>query len=295
MGHRVLTYEEVTCAFRWNRGICEGRRCAISTETGHRGKLVECVVHVTKCEANSSSHTDRHGEQRQDPTWRTEDDESVAKYGQATTGTSECLYRNCSNDSTGDELECDTNKILQSEHFSRLSPSSSESLCGAQGTDDSSALPRNNHSSSPTALDFVEFPAAQTPAGGDLELDDLEETDIPSVERQQAYRGPVQQAYVGLRKLVDHSETLQKLVHLGVDLHKVSKKRHAANLIAKLDFDSQVKEKLMFLLDVGVAKEDLGGVISVNPFILGVELERLERRVQYLMSKKFKKEEIGKN
>ncbi|CAH1268790.1 MTERF3 [Branchiostoma lanceolatum] len=127
MGHRVLTYEEVTCAFRWNRGICEGRRCAISTETGHRGKLVECVVH--------------------------------------------------------------------------------------------------------------------------------------------------------------------KLVHLGVDLHKVSKKRHAANLIAKLDFDSQVKEKLMFLLDVGVAKEDLGGVISVNPFILGVELERLERRVLYLMSKKFKKEE----
>ncbi|KAI8519478.1 transcription termination factor 3 [Branchiostoma belcheri] len=219
----------------------------------------------------------------------TEVDEESESGRQTTTGTSERHYINCSNE---DELGCSTNLTSTSKPV--LSPSTSERY-GDQKTNDSSVNPPSNQSSLDVAvLEFVDFPAGQKTAGGDLELADLENTDMPSVDRQQPYRGPVHhQAYVGLRTLVDHSETLQKLVHLGVDLHKVSRKRNAANLIAKLDFDSQVKEKLMFLLDVGVTKENLGSIISVNPFILAVELDRLEKRVQYLMSKKFKEDEIA--
>ncbi|XP_078608678.1 transcription termination factor 3, mitochondrial-like [Branchiostoma floridae x Branchiostoma japonicum] len=234
-----------------------------------------------------------HGcdEQHQDSTWTTdggEGDESIAKCGQASTGASGWQDRDCSSDDTGDEPDWNTNMTQQS------FPGTSDTLCGAEGTTYSSLPSRNNPSSSVTpALDFVKFPAAQTDTVGDLEPADLETVDAPSVDRHQPYTGPVRHAYVDLRNLVDHSETLQKLVHLGVDLHKVSRKRHAANLIAKLDFESQVKEKLMFLLDVGVTRENLGHIISVNPFLLAVDLERLERRVQYLLSKKFKEEEIA--
>ncbi|XP_019613565.1 PREDICTED: transcription termination factor 3, mitochondrial-like [Branchiostoma belcheri] len=245
-------------------------------------------------EANSSSlhanfGTDRP-EQHQDIMPVTEVDEESESGRQTTTGTSERHYINCSNEN---ELGCSTNLTSTSKPV--LSPSTSETeRYGDQKTNDSSVNPPSDQSSLDVAvLEFVDFPEGQK-TGSDLELADLDNTDVPSVDRQQAYRGPVHQhAYVGLRTLVDHSETLQKLVHLGVDLHKVSRKRNAANLIAKLDFDSQVKEKLMFLLDVGVTKENLGSIISVNPFILGVELDRLEKRVQYLMSKKFKEDEIA--
>ncbi|XP_078688744.1 transcription termination factor 3, mitochondrial-like [Branchiostoma floridae x Branchiostoma belcheri] len=245
-------------------------------------------------EANSSSlhanfGTDRPEQHIMPVTEVDEESESVAKCRQATTGTSECHYINCSN---GDELECNTNLTSASKPV--FSPSTPERY-GDQKTNDSSVNPPTSNQSSLdlAVLEFVDFPGGQK-TGNDLELADLEHTDMPSVDRQQSYRGPVHHhAYVGLRTLVDHSETLQKLVHLGVDLHKVSRKRNAANLIAKLDFDSQVKEKLMFLLDVGVTKENLGSIISVNPFILAVQLDRLEKRVQYLMSKKFKENEIA--
>ncbi|XP_032911948.1 transcription termination factor 3, mitochondrial isoform X2 [Catharus ustulatus] len=96
-----------------------------------------------------------------------------------------------------------------------------------------------------------------------------------------------------LRDYVDHSETLEKLVHLGVDLSQVEKRHKAGQLLLTLDFEKDVKKILLFLKDVGVEDNQLGPFLTKNPYILGEDLEALETRVAYLKSKKFGKSEIA--
>ncbi|NXB33187.1 MTEF3 factor, partial [Eulacestoma nigropectus] len=96
-----------------------------------------------------------------------------------------------------------------------------------------------------------------------------------------------------LRDYVDHSETLEKLVHLGVDLSQVEKRQKAGQLLLTLDFEKDVKKILLFLKDVGVEDNQLGPFLTKNPYILAEDLEALETRVAYLKSKKFGKSEIA--
>ncbi|XP_062424321.1 transcription termination factor 3, mitochondrial [Rhea pennata] len=96
-----------------------------------------------------------------------------------------------------------------------------------------------------------------------------------------------------LRDYVDHSETLAKLVHLGVDLSQVEKRQKAGQLLLTLDFEKDVRKILLFLKDVGVEDNQLGSFLTKNPYILGEDLEALETRVAYLKSKKFDKREIA--
>ncbi|NXR87605.1 MTEF3 factor, partial [Hypocryptadius cinnamomeus] len=81
-----------------------------------------------------------------------------------------------------------------------------------------------------------------------------------------------------LRDYVDHSETLAKLVHLGVDLSQVEKRQKAGQLLLTLDFEKDVKKILLFLKDVGVEDNQLGPFLTKNPYILGEDLEALETR-----------------
>ncbi|NWX79769.1 MTEF3 factor, partial [Alca torda] len=96
-----------------------------------------------------------------------------------------------------------------------------------------------------------------------------------------------------LRDYVDHSETLAKLVHLGVDLSQVEKRQKAGQLLLTLDFEKDIRKILLFLKDVGVEDDQLGPFLTKNPYILGEDLETLETRVAYLKSKKFGKAEIA--
>ncbi|NXR56659.1 MTEF3 factor, partial [Hippolais icterina] len=96
-----------------------------------------------------------------------------------------------------------------------------------------------------------------------------------------------------LRDYVDHSETLAKLVHLGVDLSQVEKRQKAGQLLLTLDFEKDVKKILLFLKDVGIEDNQLGSFLTKNPYILGEDLEALETRVAYLKSKKFGQSEIA--
>ncbi|KAM8966390.1 transcription termination factor 3, mitochondrial [Pelodytes ibericus] len=95
-----------------------------------------------------------------------------------------------------------------------------------------------------------------------------------------------------LQDYVDRSETLQKLVLLGVDLSKIEKRPNVANFLLKLDFDKDVKNILFFLKDVGVDDNHLGKFLTKNPFILSEDLENLQKRVDYLSFKKFSKDAI---
>lgn len=90
-----------------------------------------------------------------------------------------------------------------------------------------------------------------------------------------------------LRDYVDHSETLSKLVQLGVSLWKLEQRPNVGTMLLKLDFEEDIMPKLLFLKDIGVDDSCFGYIISHNPFILTETLENLEIRVNYLVSKKF--------
>ncbi|XP_053876495.1 transcription termination factor 3, mitochondrial [Malaclemys terrapin pileata] len=97
-----------------------------------------------------------------------------------------------------------------------------------------------------------------------------------------------------LRDYVDRSETLSKLVLLGVDLSKVEKRPNAGQLLLRLDFEKDIRKILLFLKDVGVEDNQLGPFLTQNPYILAVDMEALETRVAYLKSKKFGKEAVAR-
>ncbi|XP_061459504.1 transcription termination factor 3, mitochondrial [Rhineura floridana] len=97
-----------------------------------------------------------------------------------------------------------------------------------------------------------------------------------------------------LQDYVDRSETLQKLVLLGVDLSKVEKHSEAGQLLLRLDFEKDIRKIILFLKDVGLEDKQLGAFLTRNPYIFREDVEDLETRVAYLTSKKFCKEAIAR-
>ncbi|XP_028255092.1 transcription termination factor 3, mitochondrial [Parambassis ranga] len=98
---------------------------------------------------------------------------------------------------------------------------------------------------------------------------------------------------ISLRDYVDKSETLSKLVQLGVSLWKLEKRANVGSMLLRLDFNTDVAPRLMFLKGIGVEDSRLGYIISHNPFILTETLENLQTRVNYLKSKKFSSETVA--
>ncbi|XP_007933043.1 transcription termination factor 3, mitochondrial [Orycteropus afer afer] len=96
-----------------------------------------------------------------------------------------------------------------------------------------------------------------------------------------------------LRDYVDHSETLQKLVLLGVDLSKIERHPDIANILLRLDFEKDIKQILLFLKDLGIEDNQLGSFLTKNYAIFSEDLENLKTRVTYLQSKNFSKADIA--
>ncbi|CAN9504021.1 unnamed protein product [Ophioblennius macclurei] len=96
-----------------------------------------------------------------------------------------------------------------------------------------------------------------------------------------------------LSDYVDQSETLTKLVQLGVNLFKLEQRPNVGSMLLRLDFKSDVAPRLLFLKDIGVEDSRFGHIISHNPFILTESIENLQARVNYLKSKKFTAETVA--
>ncbi|XP_018553600.1 transcription termination factor 3, mitochondrial isoform X1 [Lates calcarifer] len=96
-----------------------------------------------------------------------------------------------------------------------------------------------------------------------------------------------------LRDYVDKSETLSKLVQLGVNLWKLEQRPNVGTMLLKLDFNMDVAPRLLFLKHIGVEESHIGYIITHNPFILTEDLESLQARVNYLKSKKFSSETVA--
>ncbi|CAL8293625.1 unnamed protein product [Merluccius merluccius] len=96
-----------------------------------------------------------------------------------------------------------------------------------------------------------------------------------------------------LRDYVNESETLNKLVQLGVKLWKLEQRPNVGTMLLKLDFQTDVVPRLLFLKQIGVEDSGLANILSVNPFILKEDLENLQARVNFLKSKKFSPETVA--
>ncbi|XP_072266980.1 transcription termination factor 3, mitochondrial isoform X2 [Pyxicephalus adspersus] len=119
------------------------------------------------------------------------------------------------------------------------------------------------------------------------ELDVIPEDEGPQI-------APIPPSSYTLKKYVDHSETLQKLVMLGVDLSKLEKRPNVGTFLLKLDFEKDIQKILFFLKDVGVEDNQLGPLLTKNPFILSEDLDNLQKRVAYLRSRKFSQKAIAR-
>nr|CAD7427440.1 unnamed protein product [Timema monikensis] len=93
---------------------------------------------------------------------------------------------------------------------------------------------------------------------------------------------------------INKSKTLQELVKLGVDLHQLEKKKGIPQFIFKLDFDRDMKEYIRFLHDHGVPPDQLGIFFTRNPLIFKEDLENLQVRINYLLSKRFSSDNISR-
>ncbi|XP_007428940.1 transcription termination factor 3, mitochondrial isoform X1 [Python bivittatus] len=155
---------------------------------------------------------------------------------------------------------------------------------------------------SQTSLSFTDKPKTEIVSSLDTDvlLQDLEDelplSALEEISENEALQikaaPPPPLESFSLRDYIDHSETLRKLVLLGVDLSRVEKRPNAGQLLVKLDFENDIKKILLFLKDIGLEDTQLGAFLTKNPYILNEEVEDLKTRVNYLISKKFTKEAI---
>lgn len=146
-----------------------------------------------------------------------------------------------------------------------------------------------------TAINFVSNKSPIKPATENTQALDLEANVEPlaleEIDDEEAVSISLPEALppssTSLRDYVDKSETLSKLVHLGVNLWKLEQRPNVGSMLLRLDFETDIAPKLLFLKDIGVEESRFGYIISHNPFILTESLENLETRVNYLVSKKF--------
>lgn len=123
-------------------------------------------------------------------------------------------------------------------------------------------------------------------------VDDPEKVDFHPAEFIDRIGPPLPISF-NLAAFVNDSETLTKLVQLGVDLSVMDQNPEKAKFVLKLDFERDVKRYIQFLHDLGVEEDMLGKVITKNPFLFKEDIENLEIRVNYLKSKKFTSDAIA--
>ncbi|XP_036598140.1 transcription termination factor 3, mitochondrial [Trichosurus vulpecula] len=154
----------------------------------------------------------------------------------------------------------------------------------------------------PSSLNEVQLKTEATNFDSQVLLEELE--DVPPISPLQQIseedavqiiaEPPLPPASFTLQDYVDRSETLQKLVLLGVNLSKLEKRPGAGTLLLRLDFKNDIQKILLFLKDIGVEDNQLGAFLTKNYIILAEDLENLKTRVAYLESKKFSKTDISR-
>ncbi|CAG9533625.1 unnamed protein product [Cercopithifilaria johnstoni] len=94
---------------------------------------------------------------------------------------------------------------------------------------------------------------------------------------------------------VNHLPVLQVLVELGMDLFEVDSVTCIGRKLMKLDWESEVRPKLVWLIhQVGMPINDVGSYLTRNPYFLLQDLESMQVRLNYLYTKQLTKAKILK-
>ncbi|VDK79816.1 unnamed protein product [Litomosoides sigmodontis] len=94
---------------------------------------------------------------------------------------------------------------------------------------------------------------------------------------------------------VNHLPVLQILVELGMNLFEVDSMEHIGRKLIKLDWENDVRPKLVWLLhQVGMPITDVGSYLTRNPYFLLQDLESMQVRLNYLYTKRLTKAKILK-
>ena len=64
----------------------------------------------------------------------------------------------------------------------------------------------------------------------------------------------------------------------GVNLWKLEKRPNVGSMLLRLDFNTDVAPRLLFLKEIGVEDSRFGYIITHNPFILTECLENMQAR-----------------
>lgn len=99
---------------------------------------------------------------------------------------------------------------------------------------------------------------------------------------------PVIPPTFNLSGYANKSKTIQELIKLGADLHKIERRKGLTQFVVNLDYERDMKEHLDFLTqEVGVSPDALAHFLTKNPLIFKEDLADLETRVNYMLSKRF--------
>ena len=94
-----------------------------------------------------------------------------------------------------------------------------------------------------------------------------------------------------LASLIPQSPGLQRLVDLGVMLHRWDSMGKLP-LAAKIDFERDVVPLVQFYMDIGVSLDSMGRILTFAPNLLEERHEDLKARLAYLVTKNFTNKEI---
>lgn len=67
-------------------------------------------------------------------------------------------------------------------------------------------------------------------------------------------------------------------VFAGVNLWKLEQRPNVGTMLLKLDFNTDVAPRLLFLREIGVEDSCFGNIITHNPFFFTENLENLQAR-----------------
>ncbi|XP_064481159.1 transcription termination factor 3, mitochondrial-like [Ornithodoros turicata] len=99
--------------------------------------------------------------------------------------------------------------------------------------------------------------------------------------------GPALGATLSLASLANSSETIRRLVDLGVDVSRCEKR--AASLLAGLRWEHEAEPVVRLLNSLAV---DPGPVLTKNPHLLKENVDCLETRLEYLEKKGFPRKDV---
>jgi len=92
--------------------------------------------------------------------------------------------------------------------------------------------------------------------------------------------------------IVNHSPTLQRLVDLGTKISKWEENDYM-DMALGLDFDNDIAPRIHFLVDHGIPPHHLGHIFTENPELFNQDMDDLHVRINYLVHKKFSKDQIS--